>query len=906
MALSPPNVRVNQAIPDEQTAAEAEDAIPFIIGPDYAVHKYTADNPGTLLGEYGNADLPASWPGRQAGEVVDQDFTRVFLDDARLQYYEENDICEYVAASRNRVRSATRVFATANGVTRSAQVPTDVRVGDHVRLEVGAGDVLMTTVQALIAEVIADTIEASPTAGGSNQAATTESDTVTPGVGNAGDDTLTVDTTVYDPIADNGLPEDTYDFEVTTAGAAGVAVITATRASDGETFEIPVSAFATPLTVDRGLTVSIADGGDTVMTLGDTWSVDVAQDYTAPAVAGAGDYVGSTDTVYRIEVTRTGDLDGNALTGAQIRVTTLNGIDASGPHYPVADTPLAIGNLGVTVEFDSSGTSHLVVGDTWTVTVTAESAGGLQTLQLANDVPVALQSGPLDLRLSIIKDIEVPENRIGYAPVVNWEQSETEITLKAGILANDARVQSGSVLVDLPVWYGRFYVTYRALKTVGANTLQAIADDAGLPENTVLGRFGTTDPDSVLPFGIVACMDGAGAGEVRYISIASDDLAGYQAAISAISNLRPGHGFVPLTYDRDVQLLIQQTVNARTDPTVGRPAVAWFAQELVTEQSVYVADSDGAALQAVVGDDPGTSGTQYTLLTAAGGLFITNEVQAGDIVRIQYTTDGFGNDIYSEYVVDAVLTEETLRLTAGPSSEITLATKFEVWRNLDEAAQVAEFASRASSFDDELVRVIFPPAPKRAGVAYPSFYLAATLAGLRSALRPHAPMSNVDIPGWDDLSQAAITFGGHLNTLLDAGVWVVTQDIGTAGVTGAPFTYRQVTTDQLQDLRRLEDSIVQNRHDLVRQLNFRFRDSRSVVGRRNIYPGQLERVLAQIESVLSNNEIVQDEDIGPQIIRYTVLEARRHLTLLDRFYYRIRVTVPTPLNEIEIDLEFVI
>lgn len=911
MPINAPRTLIEQNIPDEAPPAEDNALIAFVVGPDYAVRKYSDDKDSVALGTYLDADLAVNWPNRGAGEEVDFDFTRAFMENARLEYFEDlvgaGDVYAPVGGTTNQIVATANIFATGNGFTRSATIPTDVKAGDHVRLTTSpGGDILDTFVKAVVAEIIDDVI-AAPVASGSNEATQAAADNVTADVGNTGSiGSESVDGSSYDGRVDDQISE-TYTITVTQASTGGdhtTAIFDVVSASgtDDQTGQAPSASGVATAIGTRGLTVTWT-GGD--FAIGDEWVATVDQAYTVPAVASAGDYVGTVDTIYRVRVTRGGDMTGNTLTGAAIEVTTLNGIDASGPHYPVADTPLAIGTLGVTVTFDSSGTSDLVTGDVWTVDADAETEGQLNRLALTNDLP-ATHSGEadFDLRISIVKDIEVSENRLSAPPLVNFEQSATQITLKAGILSSDARVvDGGGNLVDLAVWYGEAFVTYRALKTVSANILNSLTA-GGSAAGAVTDFFGTTDSDAVLPFGVLKALEAAGGSEVRFISVESDDLAGYTTALQAVTEVNVGHGLVPLTNDQDVRLLFRSTALSRSSSEEAKWSVAWLGQNLVTEEAVLTADEDGFELQATVVDDPGSSGTQYTLVNDPGGegQFISNDVLPGDEFRTQYSTDGFGNETYESYTIDQVLTEESLLLISGPSAEISLASKYEIHRPLPIASQADEYIDRASALSHRRVRVVFPANPKIAGVSYPNYFLAATLAGLRSSVEPHAPLSNVAVPGWDDMSEAAITFSNQLNNLLNGGLWIVTQEIGISGVTGAPFTYRQVTTD-LSDLRNLEDSIVANGDSIALQIKRAFE---GVTGKTNIWPGTLDKISNQLNAVLESLGEVTDEDIGPQVIDYEILELRQHEIFRDRVFAQVEVLIPTPLNELQIQLDLVL
>jgi len=316
---------------------------------------------------------------------------------------------------------------------------------------------------------------------------------------------------------------------------------------------------------------------------------------------------------------------------------------------------------------------------------------------------------------------------------------------------------------------------------------------------------------------------------------------------------------------------------------------------------VRTADDDGAAVTGTVTQDP----TDW-FLDDPEGTFVDDAVEAGDEVRVAFTTDGFGNEAYTSLVVDAVITNQRLRLVAGPDSAITLESKYEIHRPQDVAAQAADFGARALSLGDRRVRVPFPANPTKNDVVVPNYHLAAALAGLRSGVFPHQPLSNVELraAGWAAL-ESAETFSDQLENLLNDGVWVVTQDLASAGVPSSEVvTFRQGTTDVASDdLRNIEDSIVANADSIALTM---LNAASGRTGKVNIFPGQLENLGLFLNAVLEELGIVVNDDIGPQVITFERTGIRQLETQRDKVVVDYDLTVPSPLNELEINLTIVV
>ena len=262
------------------------------------------------------------------------------------------------------------------------------------------------------------------------------------------------------------------------------------------------------------------------------------------------------------------------------------------------------------------------------------------------------------------------------------------------------------------------------------------------------------------------------------------------------------YSLVPLTFDKQVLDAVAAHVEAMSAADVGRWRIAWFCQQAVTEKAVY------EVVLATITDDPDTSGTQYTLLTAEGEKFLTGGVTItpGDIVRTQYTNDGFGNETYSEYVIDAILNDEEIRLVSGPSSAITTASKMEIWQNLNKTQISEEMALKPGLWTSRRVYLVWPDEVGNAGETVPGYYLCCSLAGLRGASLPHRPLTNIEIIGWDDLTRTTEYFTeSQLNTMAASGYWIVTRDPED----GTVYTRHQLSTNNL-DLNRREQSVTTN------------------------------------------------------------------------------------------------
>jgi hypothetical protein len=914
----------------QQPVALAQPQNVVVIGPNYDLFRYTEER--TQIKVTDNYDplneTCYSWPGRQAGGVVDFTYTAVFMEDALLKYFNDPSgdasTIRHVDPGKNRIRASNLIFKTANGFTRTTSILRDVQIGDVVKLLASACEnpvTFFSEVVGLVADEVASIIDSAVSDTG-NQAAVSAatSGVQTEGYNNRVDlDTL--DGVDYNGLAD-GEPSEVYTVEVVGASVGGDAttgILRVTSASGkDDVLAVTPAAFgaATPIGT-RGLEATFINTGSSSSSSGDPddvdqddfqigqkWRIEVSQDFTPPTPASGGTYVGTEDTTYIVDVTRGGLFTDTDV--PQVSVTTTTGTDISGPtNVPAAGTAVAVGTGGVTIAF--SGSAGLNEGDRYTIPVTAATDGATRTLVLANNLPDALRGEcdgssssagdepDLDLTLYVKKNIEVTEERTGYAPLVNWEQEETQICLKAGIVAYDADFVSGGSLVALPVEDGAVYVQHRDQLTASANLVSSLSD-----VSDVVGALGTISPDNDLAFGVYKALENSNGEDVFYVPLnaaSAPTLTEWLEALDVLVGRDDVYSIVPLSQDKEIHDAVLAHVNAQSTPERGRWRICWLNRAAEEVLAVYTADGDGDALLATLEDDPDATGTQYTLLEVVDGELVTNGVRAGDTVRYLYTGDGFGNQTYSEFVVDSVINEETIRLQSGPDSAELTPRKVEFHRTLTKDELATELATYPGEYSSRRAYLVWPDVTGNAGVSFPGYFMCAGLAGLRSASLPHQGLTNVALSGFDDLTRTTEFFSDtQLNTMAASGYWIVTQDPND----GTIFTRHQLSTGNQDDINEREQNITTNMDNISRAFLLRMKQ---YIGRGNVTPTMINILRGEIVGVIEQykNTIISDI-LGPQILEAEITRLAPDETYADRIRADIDIDLPEPFNNLELHL----
>lgn len=927
-------------------AAVANPLRAHISGPHAQLIRYAEEDerPSGRLDYYDRlTDSPFLWPNRPAGGKADASYTKVWMKDALLKYYEDGissgSVVTKTSGYNNRIRSATVNFA-ANGTTyplHADMLDRGVKVGDVAKVRgINSGSesvTLWTYIKDIVGDAVTATVGTTD-ADASNEATQGQSATVTQTAGALNCVVATASAIGYDGL-ESGFVTETYRVIVTEGSVNGDYTTAKLRvisgSGDDDEAEVTPSAAGVATAIgNRGATITL-DESDTAgcsasatadavsdddLIAGQEFLVTVNQGFTEPTVTAGGTYGGANDTTYIITISRGGSDDGSVL--PQITCTTTNGVDISGPTTVTgAAVEIAVGTEGVTVEFD---TLALRKGDRYYIAVTAEAEGPMRTLVLGHNIDTDIAAASaIDLTLFIRKPLlQITQDRVGFAPLTNWDTSETEITINSGIVAYDEEWTDGGVEQPLDVWsesskaYGLLYVETRYWLEELCNEVGAITDVGDL--NDLIS--GELHPDNPLKWGVFKALENSNGVEVKFTAVCDpDDVESWADVLELLLGRDDVYGLVPLTRNRTVLDLYAAHVTAQSSPEQGLWRVLWVNLAGVPEIPIVHAGSnvpghitavtsDEEPGLAVVEDDPDTSGTQYTRVRFTSGNVSLLElgVQSGDILRLLYTTDGFGNEEYSEYVIDEVQSEDQLRLLTGPDAPISVASKAEVWRNLTPTEEAAQLAINAGSWGSTRVRATWPDTIESSGTVQEGYFLNCALAGLAGGVLPHQGLTHLEIVGFTNVSRTTSKFNRtQLDAMALGGVWIVTQDLtGLTTNVGQIFTRHAMTTGGYDDLNAREEMIVRN----VDSISYRFQDQlRPFIGVTNVTPVIQGRIEIEVGNLI---RALQTEgstpSLGGQLISGTIAELRPHLTLRDRYVVKLNLVVPAPVNNIEVHL----
>lgn len=911
-----------------------------ISGPNQDLHRYSvaAEKSTIDVGDYDStAASTYLWPGRSPGGIVDMAAVNVYADDALLMYLnhqigDSQGAVTAVSGQPNWIQSSKLSFK-ANGTAydRSAIFgDRDVQLGDAVYLRSISNDghctvtELSTYVTGFASSSVASAVELAESDVG-NEPTVTASISIE----KTGGPVNCVTATVTSPSLYNGLEtgdvSEVYTINVIQSSIAGcnaarLQVISASGNDD--VAEVTPSAFGTSTAIGtRGVHVTFHDtpaGGCSAsaslaavepneLVIGQQYKVSVTMAFAEVLAESGGSYTGANNDTYVIECTQGGDW----ATFPQITVKTVKGLDFSGPtEVTGANVAVPIGSQGVTVLF--YGLANLVgssasldfdqpvpalrAGDKWYIPVTGVAAGPVTRLILKDDLPTTmLTATDIELQLYIqTSGLQVSPERAGFAPLLNWTTTPTQITINSGIQLYYPSWTVGGVAEPLPLVAGTLYVEFAEfLQTLVGQIgeMNDVADIDSIP--------GPLDPGNVLKWGVYSALQNSGGTNVLYTAVSNPAvLDSWVAVLSTILGNDNLYNLVPLTFDVDVKNLYAAQIAAESSDTSTNWKAGFFALQAVTSQAIVsqTSSSDSEVAVATVADNPQAVGTQYTLLQSPNGQFITNGVVPGDIVRYLFTVDGFGNTEYAEYVVDTVISQNSLLLTTALDSAITRAEKIEIWHTLTQDQVVTNLVDQAGAFASNRICAVWPDSIGDAGTNYAGYFLCASLAGLASGIAPQQALTQVAIAGYDSVPRTTAFFNGaQLDTLAAAGVLIVTQNAA-----GTVYTRDGVTTAGDASLNTFKEM---RRRNLDSMAYYFLNSLAPYIGVCNVTPSMLNVLKYQLQTAINFLTTANYTDqLGGQLISGTISVLQISPLLPDRIEVVLDLNEPYSLDNLELHL----
>lgn len=548
-------------------------------------------------------------------------------------------------------------------------------------------------------------------------------------------------------------------------------------------------------------------------------------------------YIDRYNTTFGTAATGEPTFSGNAATFE----TAVTGADvASGEHaFKVGDRLVLRGASGEAEEV---------------YTITGFNTAGT-VVYVNTTILAAATSGTIHL-LSL-EDAEVT-GEDGVVPGTN------ALVLPVDLLSDGDSVESGMVYVSL--------TAFDASLSGIISTVSRLADIETL--------LGAATPANPLAMMVKVAMQNSNGRPVSFISVATDDTAGYEAAFELLDGDSVAYSIVPYSQDAAVRTALVTKITELAGATVMNWKIGWCGYDPATEATVLSEDTSGAALSTIVAV-PATA----LVINDADLRLVTT----GDTITL--TKNGVDT-------VSTVASVSSLTNTVTVEDSIEAGAYTVVFtRTATALSKAAEAAAVAKALDNPRIRLVVGDAPVLTGFVgtpVPAAYLAAAAAGLRSASAPHQPITRVSLAGVSLLNSNGYT-ASNMDTMAGDGVWVVARDTGSSLV----YNRHQLTTCTSEPRQR-EDSKITNADEISRYYRESLDD---LYGRANISDELIETLYLRLDTVYQNITGRRwSWEIGKQITDITSTTVARDPDFSDRLIVRVALTTPDPLNNLDVYL----
>ena len=444
---------------------------------------------------------------------------------------------------------------------------------------------------------------------------------------------------------------------------------------------------------------------------------------------------------------------------------------------------------------------------------------------------------------------------------------------------------------------GNLYVSYKVLvippDTDDAFTLSDVAD--------IQEAFGTISPENDIAYGCYCALKGAAGREIYAVRTRSASKDDFVSACEKFEANSVVYNFCPLTEDSQVMDAVASYNIQQSTPEKKHWRETFVGPSRVQEYDLTHKNTKGVALTADitrvdntvylnVRDDEAFDFTQVNLNLAQTSLRgATVSMYPGDKVRV--TAGG----ISSTYVIDKV-SAKVLTLVGGPATNQSLVPITLV--KADTTKNAADYVkSLASNFANKRVCVVWSDNAQNADGLIDNKYLAATVAGLASAVLPQAPLTRTEM---ETVSAAPRMYTRYTQTQLDdiaaAGVLIITQDTKA----GPCYIRHQLTTEMDKGVLYSELSCVRN----LDNISYAVSDNlESYIGRYNITDSTLDAIYVKMVNTLTAfTSNTTDTKIGPSLGKFEELQVYQDPTFKTRVIVKVKLYLPVPLNNINVYL----
>lgn len=583
----------------------------------------------------------------------------------------------------------------------------------------------------------------------------------------------------------------------------------------------------------------------------------------APAKTGSV-FTGSNDITYLLEIVSVNGGTGSSSSGSAGGTLTARVIALAGATYQatvtfIAGEATAIDAYGVKLTFASITSTAYKVNDRFQISCTAARDDAVNIVMINKELPETHLTGELEISVCS-RNVAVGDVSVGESM---WHATTSNITIEDSVYVSVG--ESRYMLME-----GDMYVAYReqlldeSLEVIDARSEYA-AEFAGLavPEN---------------PMGMWYRLALTAGGTAFYMmSVAEDTDAGYERAVALAGKYEELYAIVCFRQTAAVQAAVSAVIGKYAAPEIAQFKRGWFTPLTTQVSTYYEKNDDGSIILGTIHD------SELTLEPT--GNAVSGGVRAGDTVTVVNSFNAVTDSYETKsYTVARVVDSSTVALTNA--ADVDMMSQIVFSRQMTNAQYANAMAAEARSWNNYRINLVWASSINALGYTDIDLaYLPGILAALRAASAPHAPLSDVTVPGITVTDAEKFT-DSEYEAMNDGGVWIVANDSF-----GNAITYHQITTRTDGTIAE-EDSVVSNADSIVREFRFGLHEFR---GNANVTDALLAQLRANIyaiaDQIMGRTYAAQ---YGPQMTAFEIVSLEEDPANNTGIIGTFRPTLPKP------------
>jgi hypothetical protein len=901
-------------------ASATQDLIAVIVGPLKTIVD-TKDSNDDHLTNYGSfnaaSDVTYTLKGLNETDKLIEDSVYVELNDLLASYASMSSTDGVSDISIGSSKNLIQISSSRDGFVADSSISAsrnsllknrDVKIGDGVIVYKNGVEVLTTRVfdfirdrvPAELEEIYSDVSNLDKESGFTFDLANSE-------IGSLNRAVASVSNYVGDLEA--GIGSDTYTISCVTGGSLSAARFNISSVNGDNKSNVAI--IDGDLTVgSNGLKVEFTgtDASDD-FTTAEKYVVNVSISHSkneVPEISGTtpvgSSYSGAFDTIYEVKVIS----GGLFADGAQVVVTTNNNVDSFGPQtITTANKTFFLGSLGLKATFSDYKNSGLATGDTFYIPVKAPTSGETRQIKLLDSIPATV-TGDISIDLCYrTESLSIPKSGYPRPGDTAWTLSDdlTDLTLQSDIyVSNSEFTELSNALSNLPVKKAKVKIGFEALQVEKSNRITTVSDVSLLPV-----QLGKLDPRNQLCYGVWKALQNSGGTRVYAVAVDEESVEGYNRAFESTLSEVTAYYICPMTNDEQIIQAAKSHVLSASDELIARERIAIVNQAFNSVSFLFDKTETGESWTGFVSLLAGSSPAVYNQVTIPGATLLSSKVRVGDFFRSNFSIDSLGNETFQSFKIVEVRDEENLVLSSPAFSSaigsLNSLKRVQIVRNLTRREQAQSIAANSSRLGSRRVVNTWPDVLRDGAETVAGYYGSAAIAGLKSGVAPHQPVTNVILNGFTKADRSTPYFSlSELNIAAQGGTWIIDQEADQNGIAGGIFNRHQLTTDYTDD-NMAEVSITTNLDSISKIIR---EDLKQFIGQWNNHPFFQQLLKTRMVDRLTYLQgYAVTVKAGPQLLDFKITKLATDPLIRTRVNVEIDLTLPYPVNVIQVKLTVV-